>query len=46
MHTYEVSFTWKGSRYTETFAASSSFAARRLVADRFPGCSIWSIRQL
>ena len=45
MRTYEVEFTWRGSRYSDTYQASSYFAARRLVEERYPGAVIWNIRQ-
>jgi hypothetical protein len=43
---YRVSFSFKGNRFAETFEASSSEAARRLIQCRFPGCSIWSVTKV
>jgi hypothetical protein len=46
MHSYSVSFTYEGSRYTQMIQASTSEAARRLIVGQYPGCTIWDITKL
>jgi hypothetical protein len=46
MKQYCVDFYYKGSRYAETFMASSQSDARQLILSRFPGCSIWNVTKV
>lgn len=45
MNTYEIEFTYEGSRYTEEVTAQNSNAANKLIRARYPGCSIWNTRK-
>jgi len=45
MKNYEIEFTWRGNRYTDSIRATSYFAARRLIQDRYPGAVIWHVRE-
>ena len=47
MKHYEITLTTKdGRRLTDSIQTNSYFSARRVMEQRYPGCSIWNVREI
>ena len=46
MHNYQITLTTKdGKRISDSIKATSSFDAKKVMQVRYPGCSIWNIKE-
>lgn len=47
MKDYEITLTTKdGRRITDSIRTTSYFNARRVMEQRYPGCAIWSVKEV